>query len=308
MDIRINEKYDGRALLSYLKFTLRISSACITRLKKQPLGLTVNGEHVTVRHILHTGDLLHVGIEDEEQVNESILPVPLKLDVIYEDDNLLVINKPAFMPTHPSHNHHSDTLANGDAHLYRERNIPFVFRPVGRLDRNTSGIVVLGKNMAAAAQFATARERGDVKKTYIAILEGEMDGESGVIDFPLKRDSDSVIIRTVCSPDDSGAMNAVTLWERLYCGHGITLVRAYPKTGRTHQLRVHFASVGHPILGDDMYGRESQYICRHALHAYSLSLVLPFSGEEKTLRAELPSDMENAFSEITGKTIGSYVK
>ena len=308
MDIKITNQYSGRTLLSYLKFTLKISSSCITRLKRDEHGLEVNGKHVTVRYILCEGDELHINIDDGfEESNQSILPVKLPLEIIYEDKDLLIINKPPHMPTHPSHNHHDDTLANAVAHLYCERALPFVFRPVGRLDKNTSGIVTLAKNMPAAAHFTREREKNTIRKSYIAILCGEINGDNGVIDTPLKRQTDSVIIRTACNADDEGAMPSRTLWERLYSGHGISLVRAYPETGRTHQIRVHFLSIGHPLLGDDLYGEESAYISRHALHAYSLDFSLPFSNEAKSILAPIPCDMRDAFTSITGEDISAYI-
>lgn len=309
MEILIDSQYAGRTLLSYLKFTLKISSSYITKLKQDEHGLEVNGKHVTVRYILKPGDMLHVNIDDNfDKANQSIEPVDIPLDIIYEDNDLLIINKPPFMPTHPSHNHHSDTLANAVAHLYKTRGLPFIFRPVGRLDRNTSGIVALGKNMPAAAHFTRERQNNNVQKSYIAIVCGEMSEVCGEINTPLKRQAESIIIRTVCDSDDDGAMSAQTFWETLYSGHGISLVRAYPKTGRTHQIRVHLASVGHPILGDDLYGKESQYIKRHALHAYTLSFTLPFSEQIKTIDASIPTDMKNAFFAITGKNISRYLQ
>ncbi|MBE6547649.1 MAG: RluA family pseudouridine synthase [Ruminococcaceae bacterium] len=308
MDIRISEQYVGRTLLSYLKFTLKISSACITKLKQDPHGLEINGTHVTVRYVLKFNDMLHINIDDSSDAdNTNISPMPIPIDIIYEDENIFVINKPPFMPTHPSHNHHDDTLANALAFIYRERGIPLVFRPVGRLDKNTSGITVIAKNMASAAHFTNERKNNNVRKSYIAILCGELKQTNGFIDSPMKRQQDSVIMRTVCNLDEPGAMAAKTDWELLYSGNGISLVRAYPETGRTHQIRVHFQSIGYPLLGDDLYGQPSEYISRHALHAYNIYFTLPFSHESKHVVADVPDDIRNAFFSITGNDISLYL-
>lgn len=309
MDIVITEKYDGVTLLSYLKATLRISSACISKLKKDVHGIEVNGKHVTVRYVLKSGDSLHINtLDSEDDLNENILPIHIPLDIIYEDENVIALNKPPFMPTHPSHNHYDDTLANGVAYIFKNRNIPFVFRPIGRLDRNTSGIVILAKNLPSAGHFTRERQNNTLCKSYIAILCGEINGESGTIDAPIRRMQESIITRTVCDINDTGAADAKTEWKLLYRGQGISVVRAYPKTGRTHQLRVHFAHIGYPILGDDLYGEPSEYIDRHALHAYSLSFPLPMSENIKLLCADIPTDMARAFNKITNKNISLYIK
>ena len=229
----------------------------------------------------------------------------------FENEELMVINKPADMPTHPSHNHHSDTVANAVAHLYSLRGQPLVFRPMGRLDRNTSGIVVLAKNAISASFLSYARRHGLIRKSYIAILCGHVDCNDGLktIRTYMKRSADSVIMRCVSDESEEGSMQATTHFRVLYTNDKISLVEAFPETGRTHQLRVHFAHIGHPILGDDIYGQSSSYIARHALHAESLSLPLPYDIEKATkFCAGVPADMQDAFNAITGLDLNNIIE
>ena len=212
------------------------------------------------------------------------------------------------MPTHPSHGHHHDTLANALAYYYSLKGIPFVFRPINRLDRNTSGLVIVAKNKIAAAKMTEYMKEHKIKKSYIAILKGELlpegeklkiDGEElFVIDKHLHRTAKSIIIREVCSPDTLDADRAITYYKILTQNSECTIVEAFPKTGRTHQLRVHFASLGHPIVGDDLYGFSDRFIDRHALHAHSLEFPSPIDSESIIrLSAPLPEDILNVKKE-----------
>lgn len=281
MTITIPAACEGRLLRSYLKLTLGLSSAALAKLKNHPQGILVNGQRVTVRYVLHTGDILSLSEADTpETATETVIPSPLPLSVLYEDAHVIALNKPPFMPTHPSHGHLTDTLANALAYRYACVGEPFVFRPLGRLDRNTSGVVVAGKNRAASGALGRALIEGRITKRYLAILEGELpsDGETHTLVTHMHRPEMSGIRREVCSPDTHGAELAVTQYRVLATTHGLSLVLAQPKTGRTHQLRVHFAHLGHPMIGDDIYGTPSSLIERHALHALSLSLPLPFAA------------------------------
>lgn len=288
MNVHISNEFEGRLLRSYLTHTLALSSATISRLKKHERGILVNGERVTVRYILHAGDVLELFDRDTpETATHTVLPADLPLDILYEDDNLLALNKPAGMPTHPSHGHLTDTLANALAWRYARQGEPFVFRPLGRLDRNTSGVVIVGKTLAASGFLGRCLREGRVIKRYLAILEGELsggeDGETAWIDTYMHRLDTPGIRRAVCTAEEADAKHALTAYRVLAVAEGHTLVLAEPKTGRTHQLRVHFAHLGHPMIGDDLYGTPSPLIARHALHAISLSIPLPFGrtvGEE----------------------------
>lgn len=301
--ITAEHEFCGRDVLSFLK-SLSLSSKMIKYLKYRNDGIQVNGEHVTVRYILKNGDILSLTLEDRSS-SKTATPSPLPLDIIYEDDSIIVANKPPFMPTHPSHGHHEDTLANALAYYFSQKSLPFVFRPINRLDRNTSGLVIVAKNKISAAKMTDNMKKGYIKKSYIAILKGQMPDPEvttdfngmtlGVIDRPVRRTAKSIILREVCRSEDEGAESALTYYRILERSDGYTKVEAFPQTGRTHQLRVHFASLGFPIIGDDMYGTDDDFIDRHALHAHTLSFPNPNNQSSVLhLSAPIPEDMKKA--------------
>ena len=282
----IKSEYDGLTLRTYLLGKLFISGRLLTRLKQTDGGIKVNGERVTVRYVLHAGDLLELA-DCDTKANESVEPRDLAICVLFENDDAIVLAKPLHMPTHPSHGHRDDTLANALA--FRFRGLPFVFRPINRLDRDTSGVVLVAKNQRAASFFAETMKRGEFKKTYLAVCDGELSG-AGTVEKPIKRAEKSIILRVVCNQEDEGAQYAKTEYEVLSSNKCASLVRVSPKTGRTHQIRVHLASLGAPIVGDSLYGRESEHIDRQALHAYLLEFPLP-TGGRICIKAPLPEDM-----------------
>ena len=290
MRIETDIKRNGKTVLEILKKELRLSSKMITSLKKSPTGITVDGEHVTVRRILRTGEVLQIETEDKEQ-NENLVPTELPLDILYEDEDIIALNKPPHMPTHPSHGHFSDTLANGLCFYMQKSDEPFVFRSVNRLDRNTSGIVLVAKNRISANRLYEAMQRGLITKKYIALISGCLEHTRETIDTYIRRREKSIITREICDelPD---ASRAITHYEVLSSDGSLSAVKASPITGRTHQLRLHFAHLGAPILGDDLYGSPSEEISRQALHAYYLSFPHPTSGDVTELFAPLPNDME----------------
>ena len=292
MEYRITEAHDGKLLRQFLQADLRLSSKEIKHIKFLENGMTVNGERVTVRRVLKEGDLLRLSTEDTETA--PIKPVDLPLAILYEDEHLVVPSKPADMPTHPSHDHYDDTVANALAYRYAKNGEPFVFRPVNRLDRNTSGLLLIARNRTAAGRLAEAMKSGKIRKSYLAILDGEMPLGEGVIDACLHRTAESIILREVCSPDTPDADPSRTEYRMLAAENGHTLVEARPITGRTHQLRVHFAHIGHPLTGDDLYGTPSDAIARHALHARTLAFPHPVTNEVIEIQAPLADDFEAA--------------
>lgn len=297
MNFKITEEYSGKTVLSFLRSKLKISSSALAALKRDPIGILVNGEHVTVRFILGEGDLLSVNETDlPEDGNEAILPVNIPINIIFENEDIMLIDKPPHMPTHPSHGHVDDTLANAVSYIYKERSLPFVFRPIGRLDRNTSGLSLIAKHSIAASYMYYARQKSLISKKYIAILEGKIEGDGNyqTTQTYMKRQAESIIIRCVSDGNDENSFLAITKWRLLYSNDKISVVEAIPITGRTHQLRVHFAHLGHPILGDDVYGKESEIISRHALHASLLSLPIPYVEEVTEFISPPPPDMIKA--------------
>ncbi len=277
MEYTVCADFDGVLLRTYLKNGLRLSRALVSSLKRKQ-GLRVNGERVTVRHVLKKDDVVFVDLEDEES-SENISPVSIPVDIVFEDGELVVVNKPPFMPVHPSHGHYEDTLANALAYRYRETK--FVMRAVNRLDRNTSGLVLVAKNRRSAALLSEQMRERKIGKEYLALVEGVPPQNFSLKAF-MKRKNASVIERCICDENDSEGEFSFTEGEvintfTLENHKTVSLVRLIPHTGRTHQLRVHMAHLGFPIVGDDLYGNGGE---RHMLHCHRLELVHPTSNEK----------------------------
>ena len=299
MTTQITAEFAGRTVKDWF-FSNGFSNNQIKRLKSLDDGILLNGERVTVRRQLSPGDTLSLRLEDDGD-NPSLVPTELPLSILYEDENIIALDKPAGMPTHPSHGHFEDTLANGLAFLFRKRGEPFVFRAVNRLDRGTSGIVLVAKNSKAAADLSEAMKAGMIKKTYVALVNGTMSG-SGVIDRPIRRQAESIITREVCDIDSPGAKRAVSEYRVISSGGGWSFVELNPVTGRTHQLRVHLSSVGHPIAGDGLYGTSEttptaldRLFDRPALHCRRLRIF--FADSDILIEAPLPDDIRAVVGE-----------
>jgi len=293
---------DGLTVKQILQTRLTLSRACINRLKKLDDGIVLNGARVTVRAAVREGDVLSLAVEDREDVRDPFLaPLDLPLDILYEDGGCMAVNKPSGMPTHPTHGHWGDTLANVYAAYMEKQGKPFVFRPVNRLDRATSGAVLLAKNKPAAARLGGALARGEIRKEYVAVLCGEIKEDSGEVEGYVVRTAGSIITRELKS-EGRESDYSLTRWKKLASGSGYTVVSAEPVTGRTHQLRVHFASIGRPIAGDDLYGTGEDPCGRLALHARTL--VFPADGGTVEVSARIPAEMNKLIEKITEKTDG----
>ena len=212
----------------------------------------------------------------------------MDLDILYEDDCLLIINKPADIPVHPSILHYEDSLSNGVKYYFDSKNIKTKIRPVNRLDKDTSGIVIFAKNEYIQESLIKQMKNNIFKKEYYAILEGNLDKNNGTINAPISRKEGSIIEREINSNGD----NSITHFELIKNYNNICLVKFILETGRTHQIRVHSKYIGHPILGDSLYGNKSELISRQALHAYKFQFLHPISKKQVSIQIDLPYDMK----------------
>lgn len=310
MEFVIDSKAHGMTVLNFLRYEAGISGAMLRHLKHVENGITVNGIHVTVRHILSKGELLSIKSEDSE-ASQNIVATDIEIDIVYEDDDIVLPDKPPFMPTHPSHGHFDDTVANALCYRYSGKKEPFVFRAINRLDRNTSGLLLIARNRVAASKLSASLKSGEISKEYIAILKGSLPQAEGIIDTYIKRTAASIITRRVCQENEGGD-RALTSYNVLFSNGEYSIVKATPITGRTHQLRVHFAYLGAPIVGDDMYGEICPYIDRHALHASRLTFPHPSSKRVISLFSPMPRDMRDLiralFAEDECREIDELIK
>jgi 23S rRNA pseudouridine1911/1915/1917 synthase len=259
----------------------------LTDIKKMPKSILVNGIHYYMRQTLSEGDLLQVCIT-ETQSSEKIPPIPLPLDIVYEDEDILVINKPAGMPIHPSMKNYTNTLANGLAYYFEQQNKPFIFRCNNRLDRDTSGLTLISKHLVSGNILSSMVSRREIHREYLAIVEGHVMPLSGTIDAPIARKPDSIMERIV---DFEHGERAVTHYQVVSYSPSYTLVSLRLETGRTHQIRVHMKYLGYPLIGDFLYNPNTKDISRQALHSHKLSFSHPITGEEMSFIAPLPDDM-----------------
>lgn len=278
MQYKIDADFDGKPVKVFLRRALHMSARTVNVLKNDPLGLLLNGEHVRTVDPMRVGDLLTLNLPDEEN---AIEPGDYScLDIVYEDDDLLVINKPANLAVHPTHNHQGDTLANAVAGYLTAKGKNAVFRAVGRLDKQTSGLVLIALNRHMASRL-----QDHYDKTYFAIAEGVLSG-SGTIDTPIYRPDPGKTLRAAGPEGDP----AVTHWTAVKTDGRHTLLRVTLETGRTHQIRVHFSSIGHPLAGDEMYGGLTACISRAALHCGEVRFTHPVSGIPMRIKVPVPDD------------------
>ena len=283
----ISTEYDGFPIDKYLK-SQGYSSANITAIKKMPNNVVINGQWVHMNRKLSAGEVLTVNIS-EDNSSEKIPPVKMALDIVYEDEDIIVINKPAGLPIHPSLNHYEDSLANGLAYYYESQGKPFIFRCANRLDKNTSGLTVIAKHLVSANILSTMVKNRQFHREYYAIVRGPLAEKTGTIDAPIGRVDDSIITRQV---DFENGERAVTHYEVIKEKNGHSLVSIHLETGRTHQIRVHFKYIGHPLIGDHLYNPDFEYMNRQALHSHKIDFTHPITGSPMSFVADLPTDMQ----------------
>lgn len=278
----IAAEHAGMKIGDFLRKT-GYSRHVIIHLKKTENGILLNGEWAYVGQSLKEGDHLEIHIIEEES-SEQIVPSELPLDIVYEDEDLLIINKPADMPIHPSINNYDNTLANALMWYYQQKGETFVYRCINRLDRDTTGLLIVAKNMLSGGILSDMSKKREIHREYLAIAEGEVPQE-GVIDAPIARKEESVIERCV---DFERGDRAVTHYWRLDYRNGYSLVRLKLETGRTHQIRVHMKYLGHPLTGDYLYNPDYRILDHQALHSWKLVFRHPVTGAQMQFKADPP--------------------
>jgi len=292
LEYRINTDLQNSTIKYFLK-TKGYSSGNLIALKKYESGILVNSQPAHVNQLLNPGDTLTINIM-EEAASEKINPVELPLDIVYEDEDLLVINKPAGMPIHPSANNYDTSVANALAWYFDKQGIPFVFRCINRLDKDTSGLTIVAKNFVSAGILShmvsmKSSALSGIQREYLAIVRCSLTPPSGIIDVPIGRKPGSVIERMV---DYENGEHAVTHYKLVKEANGHSLVSLQLETGRTHQIRIHMKHIGFPLIGDYLYNPDREFIDRQALHSHKLTFTHPITGEKMTFTAPLPSDMQ----------------
>ncbi|MEC3847510.1 RluA family pseudouridine synthase [Bacillus velezensis] len=286
LELLITEKHAGQWLFSVLKSEFQASKPVITEWMNQE-SIQVNRTSPKNNIILKTGDRLFIDLQ--EKTGSSVIPEYGEPDILFEDSHMLIANKPAGMPTHPNEEGQTGTLSNLVAYHFQINGEQAKVRHVHRLDRDTSGAVVFAKHRLAHAILDRQLETKTLKRTYIAAAEGKVTPKKGTVDSPIGRDRSHSVRRRV-SP---GGQAAVTHYKvkGYHPGAQLTLAELELETGRTHQIRVHMASIGHPLAGDDLYGGSRALFHRQALHAKKVSVVHPISGEEIVAKAPMPADL-----------------
>lgn len=302
----ITAEQEGMTIDQFLR-SRGCSHHVLTHLKRTEHGILCNDVWAYTSQKLKTGDEVTIRLIESES-SEQILPVPLPLDIVYEDEDLLIINKSSDMPIHPSINNYENTLANAVMYHYQQQNIPFVYRCINRLDRDTSGLLIIAKHMFSGAVLSQMSARREIHREYLTIVEGTLP-ESGTISAPIARQEDSAIMRCV---DETRGEAAVTHYQRISVfspasaqaestdstvsaapPSNLSLARVHLETGRTHQIRVHMKHIGHPLIGDFLYNPSSMnLIGRQALHSHRLTFTHPITGKQMDFFSDLPADMQ----------------
>lgn len=287
LEFHITKSDDGKTVNDFLRHEIHVSGSLIKQMKMRDDGIILNGERVFVNRKMNEGDSLSIMVGFDDESSDNIVATNTPIDIIYEDDDLLVVNKPPKMPTHPSLYHYEDSLANAVVSHYKAQGKTMIFRAVNRLDKDTSGLCVIAKHAYAQEILKHELHTDEFVREYVAICLGRTENQ-GYVEKPIRREQDSVIKRTVADDGDY----AYTSYKTIRHIGDLSLVSLILKTGRTHQIRVHMSSIGHPLLGDFLYGTESDLINRTALHSSIISLIHPVTSERICFNAPLPTDMQ----------------
>lgn len=289
-EYQISSAEEGRKLGDFLR-EKGYSRQLLRQLKETENGLLRNGQPTFMTIALKNGDRIRVRLLEKAEGSEAIMPAPLPFEIVYEDEDLLVINKPADMPIHPSFQNHGNTLADALTWHYQQQGKEFVYRCINRLDRDTTGLLIVARHQLSASILSDMVRKREIHREYLAIVEG-IPPEKGTISAPIGRKEGSAILREVNFETGEPAR---THFTRLETRNGLSLVSLKLETGRTHQIRVHMAYIGCPLIGDYLYYPDHTRINRQALHSYRLSFLHPITGKALSFTAPLPEDMKRAF-------------
>ena len=292
LEYKITAQDNGVTISEYLK-KQGFSHAVTVQLKKIPESILLNGKWEYMGTRLNDGDCLFIHFEETEG-SENIVATNLPLSICYEDEDILVVNKPADMPIHPSMNNYDNTLANAVCHYYQTQGIPYTFRCVNRLDRDTTGLTILAKHLISSAILNSEVSVRGISREYLAIVKGFTEDE-GTVNAPIGRKEGSTIERQI---DELYGETAITHYKRLAYQDGLSLLSLKLETGRTHQIRVHMKAIGHPLIGDFLYNPDFTKINRQALHSYRLRFTHPVTKKPLVFTAPLPEDMQALFPEM----------
>lgn len=270
------------------------SRQLIVHLRKTELGITVNGSLAYTTHRLKDGETLMIRLVETES-SENIVPVPMELNIVYEDEDLLVVNKAAGVPIHPSQGNFDCTLANGIAWYYKQKGEPYVYRAINRLDRDTTGLLILARHQLSAGILSQMVQKRTIHRQYLAVADGILD-HAGTITAPIARVDGSTIERCV---DMARGEYACTHYHPVFVNRQkqCSLISLKLETGRTHQIRVHMKHIGHPLFGDFLYNPDYRFIRRQSLHSHRLSFSHPLTGKLLEFEAPLPDDMQFVYEE-----------
>jgi len=286
----INNLTKYETIKQVLKEEFHLSDRLITKLKLSN-KIFLNNQSTHINKKIEIGNLVKIDLDFVETC-DNIVATQMELDILYEDDGILIINKPPFVPIHPSINHYEDSLSNGVKYYFNSIGLKRKIRPVNRLDKNTSGIVIFAKNEYIQELLIQQMKLGDFKKEYFALANGIIDKDFQIINAPIARKADSIIERCISENGDK----AITEVQLIKKYDNYSLIKCNLKTGRTHQIRVHLKYIGHPILGDDLYGKKTELIGRQALHAYKVSFIHPINKQKIEIEAPIPNDLTKIIS------------
>ena len=277
-----------------LKCHFEISERLLAKLKRNQ-KILLNWKPSYINALVKNNDSILIDLDFKEE-NENIIASKMDLNVLFEDEAMLILNKPFNCPVHPSILHFEDSLSNGVKYYFNSNKLHKKTRPVNRLDKDTSGIVIFAKNEYIQENLIKQMKTNTFKKEYLSILEGHLETTSGTISAPISRKDGSIIEREINPIGDYAITHYELIKNFTKNDQKLSLVKFILETGRTHQIRLHSKYIGHPILGDSLYGRASNLISRQALHAYKVTFIHPVSKKKITIETDLPEDMQNIIS------------